>query len=95
MTIVLSPIDANFEMSFKSEIPLIKDAKIKGTAINFSNFTKIVPIGLIQFAIKSSPPWTSSMIKPKVTPNSMPINIFQCRAIDFMKISVYLFLNFT
>ena len=49
-------MDANFEISFKSEIPLINEAKIKGTAINFSNFTKIVPNGLIQLATKSAPP---------------------------------------
>ena len=70
-------MEANFEISFKSEIPLIKEAKIKGTAINFNNFTKMVPNGLIQFATKPAPLWTSSMIKPKVTPNSIPINIFQ------------------
>ena len=63
-------------MSFRSEIPLISDAKISGTAISFNNFTKIVPSGLIQLATKSAPP-TSSIIKPKVTPASMPINIFQ------------------
>ena len=81
---VLSPIDANFEISFKSEIPFISEAKISGTAINFKSFTKIVPMGLIQLATKSAPP-TSSMIKPKVTPESMPINIFQCKASDFIK----------
>ena len=89
---VLSPMDANFEISFKSEIPLISEAKIRGTAINFKSFTKIVPMGLIQLATKSAPP-TSSMIKPKVTPDSMPIKIFQCKASDFIKICF--FLNFT
>ena len=43
-------------MSFKSEIPLMSDAKISGTAINFRSFTKMVPMGLIQLAIKSPPP---------------------------------------
>ena len=77
-------------MSFKSEIPLMSDAKISGTAINFRSFTKMVPMGLIQLAIKSPPPCTSSIIKPKVTPNSMPINIFQCKASDFIVLNLML-----
>ena len=52
---VFKPIEANFEMSFKSEIPFMRDAKIKGTAINLSSFTKIVPKGLIHAAIKAVP----------------------------------------
>ena len=38
-----------------SEIPLIKDAKIKGIAINFKALIKIVPNGLIQSEIMSFP----------------------------------------
>ena len=52
---VLPPILDNFEISFKSEIPLIKEAKIKGTAINFNKLMKIVPNGLTQSTIKSFP----------------------------------------
>ena len=39
---VRPPILDNFEISFKSEIPLIKEARINGTAINFKRFIKIV-----------------------------------------------------
>ena len=70
--------------SFRPQDILISEAKIRGTAINFKSFTKIVPMGLIQLATKSAPP-TSSMIKPKVTPDSMPIKIFQCKASDFIR----------
>ena len=53
---VLTPIDANLEMSFKSEIPLISEAKIKGTAMSFRSLTKIVPRGLIQALVNPLPP---------------------------------------
>ena len=55
---VLIPIDANFEMSFKSEIPLISEAKIKGTAMSFRSLTKIMPRGLIQAVVNAVPPST-------------------------------------
>ena len=53
---VLTPIDANLEISFKSEIPLISEAKISGTAISFRSLTKIVPRGFIQDVTNASPP---------------------------------------
>ena len=52
---VIPPIEDNFDKSFKSEIPLIREAKIKGTAINFNELMKIVPNGLIQFRTKVLP----------------------------------------
>src|SRR5690554_555675 len=52
--IVLSPILDNFEISFKSETPLIKEPKINGTAINFNALINIFPKGLIQWRTKSS-----------------------------------------
>ena len=52
---VLTPIDANLEISFKSEIPLISEAKISGTAISFRSLTKIVPRGFIQDVTNASP----------------------------------------
>ena len=52
---VLPPILDNFEMSFKSEIPLINEAKIKGTAINFNKLIKMVPNGFTQSTITSFP----------------------------------------
>ena len=52
---VIPPILDNFEISFKSEIPLIKDAKINGIAISFKALIKIVPNGLIQSEIRSLP----------------------------------------
>ena len=45
---VRPPIFLILEMSFKSEIPLIKDAKINGIAISFNKLIKMVPKGLIQ-----------------------------------------------
>ncbi|CAI8348985.1 MAG: Uncharacterised protein [Formosa sp. Hel3_A1_48] len=50
------PIDANLEMSFKSEIPLIKEAKIRGTAMSLRSLTKMVPRGFIHAVIKAAPP---------------------------------------
>ena len=45
---VRKPIVLILEISFKSEIPLIKDAKINGTAINFKRLINMVPKGFIQ-----------------------------------------------
>ncbi len=53
---VLTPILANFEMSLRSEIPLINDAKINGIAINFNNLTNTVPSHFIQSPTNSGPP---------------------------------------
>ena len=80
-------MEANLEMSFKSDMPLIKEAKIKGTAINLSSFTKMVPKGLIQAPINPTPPCIWSIKTPKTTPISMPINIFQCKAKDFIELN--------
>ena len=49
--IVNKPIDESLEISFKSDIPLISDAKIKGIAINFRELMKMVPNGLTKFVI--------------------------------------------
>ena len=48
---VIPPIFENFEISFKSEIPFINDARIRGIAISLRALIKIVPKGLIQSAI--------------------------------------------
>ena len=81
---VLKPIDLIFEISFKSEIPLIKEAKIKGTAINFNKLIKIVPSGFIHLVTKILPPSMVAIMKPKTTPNNIPKSIFQCKAIFFI-----------
>ena len=39
--IVLPPIEESFDKSFKSETPLISDARIKGTAISFNELINI------------------------------------------------------
>ena len=86
MDIVFKPIFLNLEISFKSEIPFINDAIIRGTAINFSIFTKILPKGLIQFKTKSPPPSTIVITSPKRIPKIIPIKIFQCNANFFIYI---------
>ena len=72
-------------MSFKSDTPFIKDPKIKGIAINFRELIKIVPIGLIQSEINSGPDFVYDIEIPKTTPKSIPIIIFQCKAMFFIK----------
>ena len=41
--IVLPPIFESLDISFKSETPLIREARINGIAINFNKFMNIVP----------------------------------------------------
>ena len=43
--IVRLPSIDNFDISFKSDIPFINDANIKGIAINFRELINIVPNG--------------------------------------------------
>ena len=57
-------------ISFKSEIPFIREARIKGIAISFRELIKIVPKGFIQSDIKSFPNSKLDIIKPKRTPNA-------------------------
>ncbi len=83
---VRTPIDFIFEISFKSEIPLIKDAKINGTAMSFKRLMKMVPKGEIQSVTKPFPPSTVFIIKPKMIPRTIPIIIFQCNASFFIGI---------
>ena len=52
---VLVPIVDNLDISFKSDIPLINEANIKGIAINFRRLIKIVPKGLNQSLITCDP----------------------------------------
>ena len=52
---VLVPIVDSLEISFRSDIPLINEANIKGIAINFRRLIKIVPKGLNQSLISSDP----------------------------------------
>ena len=82
--IVKKPIDESFDISFKSEIPLIKEAKISGIAINLRELMKIVPKGLIQLVIIILPPLIELKINPKKTPRNIPIIIFQCNEIFFI-----------
>ena len=71
----------SFEISFKSEIPFIRDARIKGIAISFKRFIKIVPKGLIQSFINSEPKDVCDIKRPNKTPATIPIIIFQCNFI--------------
>ena len=81
ITMVLSPIVLILEMSFKSDIPLINEAKINGTAISLRRLIKIFPKGAIQSETKPLPVSpTLFIIKPKMIPNTIPIIIFQCNA---------------
>jgi hypothetical protein len=48
MDMVLNPMLLIFEISFKSEIPLIKEANISGTAISLRRLINIVPKGATQ-----------------------------------------------
>ena len=86
VTIVTPPICDNFEISFKSEIPLISDANINGIAISFKELIKIVPKGFIQSDMKSFPKSKFVIIKPKTTPSAIPIKIFQCNSNFFIEI---------
>ena len=49
--IVNNPMDERLAISFKSDIPLISVAKIKGIAINFRELMKMVPKGLTKFVM--------------------------------------------
>ena len=81
---VRKPIFLIFEISFKSETPLINDAKIKGTAINFKRLIKILPNGAIQCDVNNFPPSMVFIKKPKIIPSIIPIIIFQCNASFFI-----------
>ena len=77
---VFNPIFLNLEISFKSDIPFTNEAIIKGTAINFNNFTKMVPNGFIQFPTKPAPPSVKVIPTPNNIPRIIPIKICQCNA---------------
>ncbi len=81
---VRPPIADNFEISFKSDTPLIKDAKIKGTAISFKAFINILPNGFIQSCTNSLPPSNWVINTPTKTPITIPKRICQCNAIFFI-----------
>ena len=81
---VLPPILDNLEISFKSDTPLIKAAKISGMAINFKELMNIVPNGFIQSFINSFPNSKLVINRAKTTPSAIPINIFQCNASFFI-----------
>ena len=91
VVIVIPPIFESLEISFKSEIPLIKDARINGIAINFRALIKIVPKGFIQFEINSFPVESKLDIKkPNKTPRNIPKIIFQCSG-RFLNLILFLF----
>ena len=70
VVIVNPPTEDNFEISFKSEIPLINDASIRGIAISFKEFMNIVPKVLPSFVIIMLPPLIELKINPTATPYS-------------------------
>ena len=76
--IVLPPILDNLDISFKSETPLMRDARIKGIAINFKRLIKIVPKGFMKLLIKILPLGKKLNPRPKNMPRNIPIIIFQC-----------------
>ena len=82
---VLNPIFLIFEISCKSEIPFIREARIRGTAISFNKLMNIVPNGFIQSITNSLPPSIEFIINPKMIPKTIPIKIFQCSANCFIK----------
>jgi hypothetical protein len=45
---VLPPILESLEISFKSDTPLISEARINGTAMSFKELIKMVPKGFTQ-----------------------------------------------
>ena len=77
---VLPPIFESLEISFKSDTPLIKDAKIKGTAINFKRLMKIFPKGFTQSVITCLPQSNCIKTMANKTPKTIPNNICQCNA---------------
>ena len=88
-TTVLPPILDNFDTSFRSLTPLIREATIKGIAISLSILMKMVPNGLIQ-SITHCPIPNATAIEPRPMPATIPINICQCSASFF--ISAYFIL---
>ena len=89
---VRNPIVLILEISFKSEIPLISDANINGTAINFKRLIKILPKGAIQSPTNPLPPSTLFIKKPKMIPKTIPIIIFQCNASFFISCTLFFLL---
>ena len=77
---VLPPILESLEISLRSEIPFIKEASIRGTAMSFRELMKIVPKGFIKSDTKSGPQLKLTIIKANNTPKNIPISIFQCNS---------------
>ena len=75
--IVIPPIEESFDKSLRSETPLISEANINGTAINFNEFINMVPKGFIQFMIKLFPPSKFNSMRPNRTPRTIPKIICQ------------------
>jgi hypothetical protein len=85
---VLSPsLDKRFK-SFILPIPFTSETKIKGMAINFSSFIKIVPQGFIHSVTISECPVLKKK-KPATTPKSIPASISAKMGIFFIVISSY------
>ena len=84
--IVLPPIFDSLDMSFKSETPLIREARIKGIAINFKRFINIVPKGFMKLLIKILPAGKKLNPRPKIIPINIPIIIFQCNGRFFISL---------
>ena len=81
---VRAPILESFEISLRSEIPFIKEAKISGTAISLRAFIKILPKGFIQSSINCAPQLKLVRIRANTTPAAIPNKICQCSASFFM-----------
>ena len=84
VVIVKPPIVDNFDISFKSEIPFISEARINGIAINFKELIKIVPNGLIQLVTNILPTENELSNKPIKIPKTIPIIIFQYKGMFFI-----------
>jgi hypothetical protein len=92
VTIVLPPIFDSLDISFKSETPLIREARIKGIAINFKRFINIVPKGFMKLLIKILPVGKKLNPRPKNIPRNIPIIIFQCSGKFFISLNYKTFI---
>ena len=86
---VFPPIRESFFKSESEATPVMREAKTRGTAINFNKLIKIVPKGATQCVVKSPHPNVALRI-PYPNPRTSPIIIFQCNGRFFIVISLYL-----
>ena len=84
MANVFMPIEERRDISLRSATPLISDARIRGTAINFKAFMKIVPKGLMYWEINPFPQWKLRRSSANRIPAAIPRRICQCSASFFV-----------